>query len=161
MIVNAANERARRRHGAIHRAAGHRLLEACRHLGGCATGDAKATDGFDLLARFVIHTVGPVWHGGTAGEPDLLASCYRRCLALAAEMGLASLAFPAISTGVFGYPPDHAADVSLAVVLASAQPPLRRVVFCCHGQVALDAYVRCFDAAGLRRGTILDAADWA
>ncbi|MCK7595008.1 O-acetyl-ADP-ribose deacetylase [Pseudomarimonas salicorniae] len=119
--------------GAIHRAAGPRLLEACRPLGGCATGEAKATPGFDLPARWVIHTVGPVWHGGGQGEDALLARCYRRSIELAAELGAASLAFPAISTGVYGFPPERAAPIAVDAVreaLAPA-PGVERVVFCC------------------------------
>ena len=123
-VVNAAN-----RHlaggggvdGAIHRAAGaERLQAACRAIGGCPPGEAVVTDGFDLAARFVIHTVGPVWHGGTAGEPDILASCYRASLAVADRVGAHTLAFPAISTGAYGYPPDEAAALAVATVGAAA-----------------------------------------
>jgi O-acetyl-ADP-ribose deacetylase (regulator of RNase III) len=105
--------------GAIHRAAGPALLDECRALGGCATGDAKATNGHALPARWVIHAVGPVWRGGTHGEDELLASCYRRCLEIADELGARSLAFPAISTGLYGYPPVAAARIAVGTISAT------------------------------------------
>jgi O-acetyl-ADP-ribose deacetylase (regulator of RNase III) len=116
--------------GAIHRAAGAGDLQAaCAALGGCDVGDAKATPGFALPARWIIHTVGPVWRGGQAGEPELLASCYRRCLAVADDLGAASVAFPAISTGVYGYPRAAAAEVAVGVLAAtSTRVELARLV---------------------------------
>ncbi|WP_058188952.1 O-acetyl-ADP-ribose deacetylase [Terracidiphilus gabretensis] len=118
-IVNAANESLLGGggvDGAIHRAAGPDLLIACRKLNGCPTGDAKATPGFCLPAKWVFHAVGPVWHGGADGEDDLLAGCYRRCLELALEVGARSVAFPAISTGVYRFPPERAAKIAIAIV---------------------------------------------
>jgi O-acetyl-ADP-ribose deacetylase len=143
-VVNAAN-----RHlaggggvdGAIHRAAGDPALRAaCAALGGCDPGDAKATAGFALLARWIIHTVGPVWHGGSSGEPELLASCYRRSLEVAYELGARSVAFPAISTGVYGYPPDLAAQVAVSTVTGcdSALELVRLVAF---DRATYDRYV--------------------
>jgi O-acetyl-ADP-ribose deacetylase (regulator of RNase III) len=120
--------------GAIHRAAGPELLAECRTLGGCATGDARITRGYRLPAKHVIHAVGPVWNGGGHGEDGLLASCYSTAIALCATHNLTSIAFPAISTGVYRFPPDRAAGIavrSVAEALSSA-PSLTRVVFCCY-----------------------------
>jgi O-acetyl-ADP-ribose deacetylase (regulator of RNase III) len=130
-IVNAANTRLARGAGvcgAIFSAAGSQLDGACAEIGGCATGDAVITPGFALPARFIVHTVGPVWHGGAQGEPELLASCYRRSLEVASAAGARSIAFPAISTGIFGYPADAAADIAVSTVRERAGAMLVRLV---------------------------------
>ena len=146
-IVNAANSSLLGGggvDGAIHRAAGPELKEECRALGGCRTGDAKITRGYKLPARHVIHAVGPVWHGGTQGEPELLASCYRRSLEIAAEHGLVSIAFPSISTGVYGFPMDLAAPIAVREVRRFVATPtsLREVIFCCFSIADLKVYDR-------------------
>jgi O-acetyl-ADP-ribose deacetylase (regulator of RNase III) len=127
--------------GAIHRAAGPALREACRGLGGCAFGDAKATPGFDLPARFIIHTVGPIWQGGHSGESRLLANCYRRCLEVADELGATSVAFPAISTGAYGYPVPEATRIAVQTV-RSTITEVQTVRFVCFDPAVHERYVR-------------------
>lgn len=134
--------------GAIHRAAGPELLAECRTLHGCETGDAKITAGYRLPARHVIHAVGPVWHGGSQGEDRALASCYRRAIELCQAHGLASIAFPAISTGVYRFPADRAADIAVAATVdaLAAAPRVGRIIFCCFSN----------DSARLHAGSMAD-----
>src|SRR5689334_180972 len=144
--------------GAIHRAAGPELLAECRTLGGCATGDAKATRGHRLSAKYVIHTVGPVWQGGEStgislgdrSEDRLLASCYRRSLRVANELGVASIAFPAISTGIYGFPRERAATIAVAEVLEvlSEAPRIKKVIFCCFDSATLRIYQELIGSPG-------------
>jgi O-acetyl-ADP-ribose deacetylase (regulator of RNase III) len=146
-IVNAANSSLLGGggvDGAIHRAAGPELLVECRTLNGCPTGAAKISKGYRLPAKYVIHTVGPIWHGGTSGEDELLASCYRNSLALAAEYGLKSVAFPAISTGIYGFPLERAAAIAVREIHDALvrHPGIERVVLVCFGRKALDVYSR-------------------
>lgn len=144
-IVNAANSSLLGGggvDGAIHDAAGHRLDDACKKIGGCPTGEARITPGFDLPARFVIHTVGPVWHGGNHDEDALLANCYRNSLQLAAENGVKTIAFPAISTGAYGFPMQRATEIAVreARAFLESHDQIEQVIFACFGAEALDAY---------------------
>jgi len=154
-IVNAANRSLLGGggvDGAIHRAAGPELLAACEKLGGCATGNAKITPGFRLPAKFVIHAVGPVWAGGGAEEDAQLASCYRTALDLAAAQRLASIAYPAISTGIYRFPADRAAWIAVGTVvaeIAAAPRGIARIVFCCFSQSSADQHMTAFAELGL------------
>lgn len=151
-IVNAANETLLGGggvDGAIHRAAGPALLEECRTLNGCPAGEARLTAGYKLPARYVIHTVGPVWQGGGSGEAELLAACYRNCFQLAREHRLRTLAFPAISCGVYGYPVRHAARIAIAETISGLQqnPEIDDVIFACFGEEVFWAYERALNAS--------------
>jgi O-acetyl-ADP-ribose deacetylase len=150
-IVNAANSSLLGGggvDGAIHRAAGPGLLDECRGLNGCAPGDAKITGGHRLPARHVIHTVGPIWQGGSAGEEATLASCYRRSLELAAAHGLRTVAFPAISTGVYGFPPERAAPIAVGTVReAVSAETFDEVIFCCFSEASALLHVAALEAS--------------
>jgi O-acetyl-ADP-ribose deacetylase (regulator of RNase III) len=144
-IVNAANSSLLGGggvDGAIHRTAGPELLESCRALGGCEVGDAKATPGFALPASWVIHTVGPLWRGGEHGERESLASCYRRSLEVASELGAASIAFPSISCGAYGFPMDQACEIAVDELARWSGECVQTVILCCFGPAATEHYAR-------------------
>ncbi|MFI2812713.1 MULTISPECIES: O-acetyl-ADP-ribose deacetylase [Microbulbifer] len=151
VIVNAANQRLAGGggvDGAIHRAAGPELSEACRKLGGCPVGEVRATPAFEIPVRRIYHTVGPVWRGGNLGEPELLASCYRHCLALARREHIRSIAFPAISCGVYDYPPEQAVEIAVEEVQSHLERDTApgRIVFCCFDESMAELYRLQLDA---------------
>jgi O-acetyl-ADP-ribose deacetylase (regulator of RNase III) len=152
-IVNAANSSLLGGggvDGAIHRAAGPELVAKCRMLHGCETGDAKITEGYRLKAKHVIHTVGPVWNGGTLGEDDLLASCYRRSMALCRKHDLVSVAFPAISTGIYRFPAERAAGIAVQTVVdtLAAAPAVAQVIFCCFSEASAELHLAALNSFG-------------
>lgn len=156
-IVNAANQSLMGGggvDGAIHRAAGPELLAECRTLGGCPTGEAKLTSGYKLHARYVIHTVGPVWHGGSCGEEKLLANCYNNCLSLALQHQVQSLAFPSISTGVYRFPIEKASRIALKVIhhVLSSEEDAPKVIICCFSEEDFITYLKSYEA--LKNSTI-------
>lgn len=149
-IVNAANKTLLGGggvDGAIHRAAGPRLLEETRTLGGCKTGEAKISGGYNLPARHVIHAVGPVWHGGGSNEDELLADCYRNSMRIVVENGLSTIAFPSISTGIYGFPIERASRIALGEIKSSleADSTVKKVIFCCFGRADQDVYQKTAD----------------